>query len=173
MNCRAESESFRLSPTLRSTNIVSHGLHNSLRPLAVLVRIADRVQVLPPRAADGQFPGELCDESLALGRGLAPSVHAGHLDHLLHVNAADQGSAHHRDYLVHVGLHGQAGQQRSQHRLSVHEDTGLRLVAIWHEVDRRPAAQRNDPRRGRSVPAVVPGGSQIREDLVEQVGPRG
>ena len=96
---------------------------------------------------------------LVLVLALALRVHACHLDQLLHVNAADQGSAHHRDDLVHIGLYGETGQQGPQHRLSVHEDTGVRLVAIRNEMDGRPAAERNDPRSGRTVPTVAPSGS--------------
>jgi hypothetical protein len=70
-------------------------LHHSLGPLAIMVGVADGVQVFPSGAADRQFPDEPGDELLVLVLGSLARVHAGHLDHLFDVHAADQGSAHH------------------------------------------------------------------------------
>ena len=83
-------------------------LHYLLRDLGVLVDVGDGVQVFPAGTLDGNFLSQASDQSGPVVIGIQADVEVSHLDYLLQVRAADQGSAHHRHHLLDVGLHRKA-----------------------------------------------------------------
>ena len=140
-------------------------LHDPLRALRTSVRVRQHEEVGAIGRSDAQILRQPRDQCLALLRGIHPEIEVGHVDQLLDVGPADQGTAEHRDLLIDVGLHGEPRHQRTQHGLRVHMDARCRFVLVGHLVDHETGDHPHNPGQRHPPPAVAPHAAQVAGDL--------
>ncbi len=83
------------------------------------------------------------------------------------IRPAEQGSGHHRELLIAVGLDGQSLEQRAEDSLGVHVHSSGCLVASGLHGHTRPAQDAQSPGEQRGMPPVLPSAAQLRNDHAE------
>mmetsp|Transcript_20914 Transcript_20914/g.80462 ORF Transcript_20914/g.80462 Transcript_20914/m.80462 type:complete len:552 (-) Transcript_20914:203-1858(-) len=131
-------------------------LNHAFGGFRIVVSITQDVEVVSPAALDRKLAGHRLDRGLLLRLGLALQIQVSHAHQFLDVGTTDQGATQHRDLLLDIGLHREAGHQRLQNRLGIDIDPSAGLIAVGQHEDNHRTDDAGHPSHGQADPAVLP-----------------
>ncbi len=144
-------------------------LHHVARHLRIVITVGNGVDVLPRGLVDGDRRLEVFQQSLQLLRGRGTRLEAGLERYGLQLRPAEQRLRDHRDITQRVGIDREVLQQRPQHGLGVHEDTGRGIVLVRQLQGPDPAPQCNDPGNRQGRPPEAPHAVGVLDEIGGQL----